>query len=144
MSKSSNDKYDASELIRRFEALETPPGEFEHEDHVHLGWAYLSLLPSAEALPRFSTALRRFAEFHGANDKYHETITWAYMLLINERRGRTKEGQGWGEFAQENPDLLTYRPSLLDRYYQAETLSSDLARRVFVMPDVLTGLGERQ
>ena len=42
---------------------------------------------------------------------------------------------GWEDFARENPDLLTWRPSVLDRYYTAETLGSELARQVFVLPD---------
>lgn len=34
-------------------------------------------------------------------------------------------------------DLLAWQPSILDRYYRAETLDSDRARRTFVMPDRL-------
>jgi hypothetical protein len=32
--------------------------------------------------------------------------------------------------------LLTWQPSILNRYYSKELLASDLARRTFVMPDV--------
>jgi hypothetical protein len=32
-------------------------------------------------------------------------------------------------------DLLTWRPSVLDEYYTPETIGSDLARRVFLLPD---------
>ena len=34
-----------------------------------------------------------------------------------------------------NADLLIWKPSILERYYSRELLSSDLARRTFVMPD---------
>jgi hypothetical protein len=40
------------------------------------------------------------------------------------------------DFAEQNEDLLAWKPSILDRYYNAETLRSELARRTFVMPDV--------
>jgi hypothetical protein len=63
------------------------------------------------------------------------TITWAYLLLINERMERGGRGRGWNEFAASNPDLLVWRPGVLDEYYTPETLESDLARRVFVLPD---------
>jgi hypothetical protein len=39
------------------------------------------------------------------------------------------------EFVARHPDLITWKPSILDRYYRPETLRSDLARRVFVLPD---------
>jgi hypothetical protein len=34
---------------------------------------------------------------------------------------------------------LTWNPSVLDRYYEKETLGSELARRVFVLPDRCVG-----
>jgi hypothetical protein len=37
-------------------------------------------------------------------------------------------------FATENPDLLAWKPSILDQYYDPATLDSDLARRTFLMP----------
>ena len=36
---------------------------------------------------------------------------------------------------EQNEDLLRWNPSILERYYERETLGSELARRVFVMPD---------
>jgi hypothetical protein len=41
----------------------------------------------------------------------------------------------WGEFAQRNADLLIWKGGILSRYYCDGTLKSDLARRVFVLPD---------
>lgn len=38
------------------------------------------------------------------------------------------------EFAEANPDLLTWHPSILDRYYPREILTSELAQRTFLMP----------
>ena len=90
---------------------------------------------SASALDRFSSALKRFAAAKGKTRLYHETITWAYVLLINERVQRSDRRLDWDEFALANLDLLTWRPSVLDRYYTSETLGSELARQVFVLPD---------
>ena len=57
------------------------------------------------------------------------------MLLISERVQRAGGRLDWEEFASANPDLLTWRPSVLDEYYTPETLGSELARQVFVLPD---------
>lgn len=124
-----------ADLVREFEDLTLPEASFDHEAHVRLAWSYLELGSCAEAVPRFSRALRRFATHHGGAGKYHETITWAYLFVINERRERLGPGHDWTAFAIANPDLLTHRPSVLDRYYRPETLGSPLARRVFVLPD---------
>lgn len=123
------------DLIRRFEDGTLPPAEFHHRDHVRLAWLYLEDEPPLAALTRFTAGLRRFAARIGKPDLYHETITWAYLLLIQERRARAEPGETWEEFAARNPDLLTWKPSVLESYYREETLASDLARRVFVLPD---------
>jgi hypothetical protein len=41
----------------------------------------------------------------------------------------------WDEFASRNPDLLTWKNGILTRYYNQDTLQSDLARAVFLFPD---------
>jgi hypothetical protein len=123
-------------LLRHFEAGEEPPGGFHHRQHVQAAWAYLRRHPLPEALARFSAALQRFAVARGKPDLYHETITTAYVLLIGERLAETPDAP-FDAFAARHPDLLAWRPSILARYYRDETLASERARRVFVMPDRL-------
>jgi hypothetical protein len=130
-------------LVRLVEAGEAPPDGFHHRDHVRVAWWYLQHHQLPEALVRFSATLQRFAHARGKPGLYHETITTAYMLLINERLDRSGRDLSWPEFEAANQDLLTWRPSILARYYQEETLSSDRARRVFVMPDRLEAAAVR-
>jgi len=87
-----------------------------------------------QALEKFAGALRRYAAARGKPDRYHETITHAYFSLIRERMARSR-GVDWEEFGRQNPDLLQWKDGILNRYYQAGTLKSDLARNVFVVPD---------
>jgi len=122
-------------LIACFEAAQEPPGGFHHREHVRVAWWYLRQLPWTSALERFGAGLRRYAEARGASGLYHETITTAYVLVINERLDENARRLSWEEFAERNPDLLAWKPSLLDRYYRPETLASERARRTFVMPD---------
>ena len=124
------------ELLTSFEGGDEPPGGFHHEQHVRVAWLYLRRLPLAGALERFTTELKRFAEKQGAPQLYHETITVAFLLLINERLAEHSAAT-WPEFAARYPDLLAWKPSILDRYYQHDTLWSERARRTFVMPDRL-------
>jgi hypothetical protein len=123
------------DLVDGFESCTLPNTAFHHPDHVHVVWAYLQQMPFDAALQRFREALQRFAVHHGKPGLFHETITCAYVVLVHERmQGRGSAGS-WEDFCRDNPDVLTWRPSILDRYYRPETLGSDLARRVFILPD---------
>ena len=125
-------------LIAAFEAGQIPESGFRHSDHVRVAWAYLRRHGLYGALPRFSEALKQFALAQGKPDLYHETITTAYVLLINERLDDDRSIT-WDEFARRHADLLAWRPSVLDRYYLPATLASERARRIFVLPDRLNG-----
>jgi hypothetical protein len=127
---------DDGEFLRAFEDATLPADRFHHRDHVWVAWRYLSDRPLLEALTRFTESLKRFAAAHGATGLYHETITWAYFFLIHERMATGSEGEGWEGFAARNPDLFTWKPSVLDSYYRPDTLTSDRARRFFLMPDL--------
>jgi len=126
------------ELIDQFENC-TLPGEcFHHREHVRAAFLYLTRYSILDALQIFSKTLRRFAEAHGKPQLYHETITWAYVFLIRERMAKAGKNQSWDEFARSNPDLLVWKDGILTRYYRPETLTSNLARAVFVLPDLRT------
>jgi hypothetical protein len=125
---------DNRELIRLFE-IDALPGEFHHSDHVRLAFAYLTEHEIFEALERFCSGLKRFAAARGKTRLYNETITCAYFFLIHERMARSPEGTGWEGFVGDNSDLLNWKDGILSRYYCEGTLQSELARRVFVLPD---------
>jgi hypothetical protein len=125
---------DHRELIRLFE-IDTLPGEFHHCDHVRLAFAYLSEYEIFEALQGFCSVLKRFAAARGKTQLYNETITCAYFFLIHERMARSPEGVAWEDFARGNSDLLNWKDGVLSRYYRERTLKSELARRIFVLPD---------
>jgi hypothetical protein len=90
-----------------------------------------------EALAHFSSALARFAAAHGKPNLYNETITWAFLLLIRERIARTNSQETWSQFSATNTDLLRWDDNILLKYYRPETLTSELAKRVFLFPDKL-------
>ena len=89
--------------------------------------------PFERAGLRFCSSLRRFAEAHGKHGLYHETITWAYLALVNERRDASP-GDDFSAFAAANPDLFDKDSGVLLALYDRETLRSERARRVFLLP----------
>ena len=123
------------ELFDRFVDTSLPADQFHHQQHVHVAWMFVREFGMPAALAEFSTAIKRFADAKGAHGLYHETITWAFLLLIADRQARTSP-DNWPDFAAANPDLLTWKPSILNRYYSKDLLASDLAKRTFLMPDL--------
>jgi hypothetical protein len=124
----------AIRMIEAFERGEVPNGSFHHRDHIRLAWTYLKTFGFPEGGRRFEEALRRFAALNGKPGLYHATITWAYLVAINERLEADRDVD-WDAFAETHAELFAWKPSILDRWYRPETLVSDRARRVFVMPD---------
>lgn len=122
--------------IAAFEDGSIDPERFDHEAHVFIGWAYLRKYELPDAIARFSAALRRLTIELGVEAKYHETITWFFMILIAERRS-TAVGDGWHAFKQRNPDLFATKPSIISRYYSTARLGTTEARTQFVLPDRL-------
>jgi hypothetical protein len=123
------------QFLERFENQTLSEAEFRHPDHVRLAWLYLRRLPLPEAISLFSSGLKKFATRFGKPDRYHETITLAYLLLINERIVRGPASNAWTDFAAHNADLFRWKGGVLDSYYRRENLTSDLARRVFIFPE---------
>ncbi len=121
-------------LIEEFEDLTLDPHAFQHADHVRLGFAYLCRFDLVATMARYRAGLRAFTTLHGQPDKYHETVTCGLLVLIHERMSRREEGWTWEEFARENRDLLRFRDGIFFEYYPPEVLTSELARRTFVLP----------
>ena len=124
------------DFVRAFEACAIGASDFRHADHVRLAWIYLRRHPLLKAIERFRDSLQRFAAHNGVPGRYHETITWAYLLLIHERMQRDDGVGDWDRCRAVHGDLLQWNPSILERYYTRETLLSDTARRTFVLPDM--------
>ena len=125
-----------NDLLDRFVDTTLPADQFHHQQHVQVAWMFVRNHGMPRALTEFTSAIRRFADAKGATGLYHETITWAFLLLIADRQAR-QPAETWEQFAAHNGDLLTWKPSILNRYYSKELLASDLARRTFLMPDLL-------
>jgi hypothetical protein len=79
-------------FVQAFEACTLPPAAFRHRDHVRLAWLYLRDHPLPEALARFCAGLKRYAASLGKPGLYNETITVAYLTLVNERRAPASSG----------------------------------------------------
>jgi len=126
---------DSYPSIAEFERLAFDPEAFDHTAHVFVGWEMVRTFPLTEAIDRYSTTLRRLTKKLSLESKYHETITWFFMILISERQLRT-QAETWADFTEANADLINESKELIGSHYSKERLSSDHARQQFLMPDL--------
>lgn len=115
------------DLIHRFESGTLDGATFHHADHIRLAWSYLCHLPP-------EVVMQRFAQHLAGVPKFHVTVTWAYVLLIADRRAAAPEAS-FEAFTAANPDLFAWGPCVLESFYWPETLWSDRAKHTFVWPD---------
>ena len=120
------------DFLRALEECTLPASEFGHLAHVRAAYLYLLDGEFATALGRMRRAIRNYARHLGKADRYHETITVAYVALIQQHIAERGEGGCWESFKRDNADLL--QPGLLLQYYPETQLNSALARRVFLLP----------
>jgi hypothetical protein len=130
-----------AEFLRALESCSLPPGEFSHAAHVRAAYLYLRQDEFAAALQRLRSAIRSYASHLGQPDRYHETVTVAYLALIQQHICERGNSGGWAAFASDNPDL--FQPGLLGQYYSRAQLDTDLARRVFLLPRSAPSEGAR-
>ncbi len=121
------------ELIAAFENCSVDPEQFDHAEHVHVAWIYLNQFDLTKAISKYTAGLKNLTAHLGVPGKYHETITWFYIILISERRTRD-HSKNWNEFCESNQDLLCYRPPVFTHYYPKEIIDSALARQQFILP----------
>lgn len=120
-------------LLAAFEEARVDPTGFRHSEHVRVAWELLGVCFLPRAMERMAAGLKRITALAGKPERYHETITWVWMLFVADRIARTGRQESFEEFAAANADLLD--PKLLDAWYREETLASPAARRSFRMPD---------
>lgn len=130
-------------FLQAFEDGSLSPEAFDHEGHVYAAWCCLEEYGELGGRERFVTALRQFVRIHGAQDKYHDTITRAFLDVIAAHAG---ESEDWATFRRRNPAILDDGMGLLLKHYSHDVLFSDAARSGYVEPDLLpfpaSGAGE--
>jgi hypothetical protein len=119
-------------FLRAFENGTLDPEEFDHEGHVYAAWCCLRHYGDPVGKDRFVRALKRFVKRHGAVDKYHETMTRAFLDLISSRR---EMGSDWKTFRRANQGLVEQGLGHLLLHYSEDRLFSGRARREFLPPD---------
>jgi len=118
-------------FLAALEACTLHPDCFDHAAHVRAGYLYLRRQPFPQATADMCATITRYARALGKSDRYHETMTVAFMALINAQIRGQGDGGGWEQFRARNPQLL--RSDALLAYYPRAVLESREARSCFTL-----------
>jgi hypothetical protein len=116
--------------VLAFENGLTPKAAFSHARHVAVACAYLEHFGWERER---HGSLRRFAARSGEPDKYHHTVTMAWLCLVQAARLSTPQALSDDEFAARHPEL--FAKGALGRYYSAELLARPEGRQRWIGPD---------
>jgi hypothetical protein len=119
----------------------TTAQRFGHREHVHLTWLAVRSCGTRRAIALVSEGIQRTARYAGAPQKYHATVSRAWVELV----GHHVEGHAGADtsadpsadfeaFVGHNAALLDKR--LLTRFYRSATLAAEPARDGWVEPDL--------
>jgi hypothetical protein len=106
---------------------------FGHREHVHLTWLAVRRCGVPAAVGLVSEGIQRTARYAGAPQKYHATVSRAWVELIGHHAAERGESD-FAAFASHHPALLGKR--LLTRFYRPATLASMPAKTGWVEPDL--------
>jgi hypothetical protein len=105
---------------------------FGHREHVHVTWLAVRSFGATAAVTIISDGIQLTARYAGAPQKYHATISRAWVELVACHALPTDPD--FTTFAERNPALLDKR--LLRHFYRPATLASAAARTGWVPPDL--------
>ena len=120
-----------AEFMAALEATTLSPDQFNHAAHVRAGYLYLRETAFPQATAAMCSTIARYSRAIGKPGRYHETITVAFMAVINERMRRDGDRGGWPQFRAANPQL--FQADALLGYYPREVLESAEARSTFML-----------
>jgi hypothetical protein len=108
---------------------------FGHRQHVELTWLAVRRYGVPAAVGLVSDGIRRTARYAGAPQKYHATVSRAWVELVGYHVAQHGPAEPeFATFAERNPALLDKR--LLTRFYRPATLASPQAKTGWAEPDL--------
>jgi hypothetical protein len=106
---------------------------FGHRQHVQLTWLAVRRYGTAAAIGLVSDGIQRTARYAGAPQKYHATVSRAWVELVGYHAAEMPTDD-FTAFAGHHTPLLDKR--LLTRFYRPATLAAVAARTGWVEPDL--------
>jgi hypothetical protein len=126
---------DIGSLLARFEDGTLPRAEWTHGAHLIVALWYLRRHGRDEATNRIRDGIRRYNERQGNHTGYHETITLAWVAVVDRFLDRRDREAPIASLAAELLDRCG-RVDYLLQFYSRDRLFSAEARAGWLAPDL--------
>ena len=124
-----------AELAEILPGITGPSGQFRHRQHINLAFLAVQRYGMPEASARICDWIQQIAAYRRAPQKYHHTVSRAWVELVAHHVDADPGCADFDTFARHHPALLDKR--LLSRHYRSATLAAEPTRRGWVEPDLL-------
>jgi len=124
------------EFKNQVESCEFPVPEFDHRAHLRLAYVYLVENNTDSAVQLMRDTLIGLLKHAGVDpsQKYHETLTEAWILAVHHFMNNTDSSESADDFIEQNTVMLDSK--IMMTHYSAEVLFSEKARQSFVEPNL--------
>jgi hypothetical protein len=126
---------DIEAFIRAFEECSLPKSEWTQARHLIMALWYIRRHGRDEATRLIRDGIRRYNEQQGNQNGYHETVTLAWVSVIEGFLARRDRRAPVSTLAEQLLEECGGKDYLL-RFYSKERLFSDDARRRQLAPDL--------
>jgi len=123
------------ELAAILPGITGPGGHFRHRQHINLAFYAVRRYGMPDAIGAICGWIRQIAAYERAPQKYHHTVSRAWVELVAHHVAADPDCAHFDVFADRNPALLDKH--LLARHYRSSTLAAGPARHDWVEPDLL-------
>lgn len=128
-------KINDSDFLFQFENQSLDHIYFDHLGHLRIAWLYLNAQDVDSAVHSTCTGIKTYAESLGAKDKFHYTITNAFVRIIAKRIHALND-RSWQGFIRQNNDLVNDAMSVLLLHFSEELIFSEVAKTSIIAPDL--------
>jgi hypothetical protein len=122
-----------SDFLHHFEKANLP--SFRHYEHIRMAWLYLKRDGWEKGYQQIQQGIQHVAKKHGQIEKYHESITRFWALLVFHCIQEKPELENFDTFIRAFPFLLD--KASISKHYSSERLFSPEARAAWLEPDLI-------
>lgn len=126
------------DFLSAFEDCTLPIEHWNHRTHLRIAHLYATRHDLESAIDRMRSGVKAYNKVNYVSDaldqRYHETVTIAFMRLIGEAVALEEQPSSFGDFKQHWPQLLDKRALL--QFYSRDRILSAEAKAHYVDPDL--------
>lgn len=123
------------DYLEAFKTCVIDASEFHHREHLQIAYTLLTQMDVDDAHSELRKHILGLLNHLGmGTEKYHETMTYAWLLAVKHFMEKSEPSIGFDMFIKRNETLLDTR--IMPTHYSHGVISSKEAKESYVQPDL--------